>query len=67
MAVRTTIVDPSQIMDYDAMRNEELCMEDICGLNEPTIMMEWLAKRRLLRNSILCKKCQVCMFVVYCS
>lgn len=46
-------------MNNDELRNEEIRMIDIGRMEDNMVLIEWLVKRRLLRNTSLCGMCQV--------
>lgn len=58
MAPRINIVDPQVIMGEQEIVAERFCLREILqSLISPMDTFEWLATRRLLRNSVPCREC----------
>ena len=64
---RTTIVDPAEILDAAYIQNESWCIASLTlNLNDTDAALVWLARRRLLRNSVICDSCQEpCKLMTY--
>lgn len=58
MAAATFIVPEDTLLGRDQMLEEQFNLQKI-KFNEPLDALQWLAQRRLVKNSILCEPCGI--------
>ena len=56
---RTVIVPVDEVLDDDAIGNENVCLLVLIPqISDELRTLEWLARRRLIHNSVVCPTCQ---------